>query len=85
MVIGISVDKLEDQEKFTKDRMLNFPLMADPGKTATEAYGALAPSGRASRYTYVIDKKGIVREVYTKVGTEPHPGEVLNYVKENLK
>jgi peroxiredoxin Q/BCP len=85
VVIGISVDKLEDQDKFTRDRELNFPLMADPDKKATEAFGALGTSGRANRYTYVIDKKGVVRQVYTKVSTTEHPKEVLDYVKDNLK
>jgi peroxiredoxin Q/BCP len=85
VVIGISVDKLEDQQKFTEKEKLNFPLLADPEKKVTEAFGALSPRGFASRYTFVIDKNGVVRKVYTE-GVQPkaHPAEVLAYVKENL-
>jgi peroxiredoxin Q/BCP len=84
VVIGISTDKLDDQMKFTDKEKLNFPLFADPDKKATKAFGALSDRGFASRYTFVIDKKGIVRKIYTKVTPADHPEEVLKYVKENL-
>jgi peroxiredoxin len=38
----------------------------------------------ASRYTFVIDKEGIIRKVYLKVNTQSHPEEVLAFVKESL-
>ena len=86
MVVGISVDKLEDQVKFTDKEKLNFPLLADTEKTVTKAYGVLnEKGGYANRSTFVIDKKGVVRKIYTKVDTGKHPDEVLEYVKENLK
>ena len=86
VVIGISCDKLEDQQKFTEKENLNFPLLADPDKKVTEAFGALNPErGLPSRYTYVIDKKGVVRKVYKTVTPARHPDEVLDYIKENLK
>lgn len=84
VVLGISTDDLEAQDKFTKKEKLNFPLLADPEKKVTKAYGALSPRGFANRYTYVIDKKGVLRQVYTKVSPATHPDEVLSYIKENL-
>jgi peroxiredoxin len=39
----------------------------------------------ASRYTFVIDKQGTVRKVYTTVNPQNHPAEVVKFVKENLK
>ena len=84
VLIGISTDKLDAQEKFVKKETLTFPLLADPEKTTTKAYGALGLAGYASRYTFVIDKTGTLRKVYTKVGAAKHPDEVLDYVKENL-
>jgi len=84
VVIGISVDKLEDQQRFTAKEKLNFPLLADDGKEVTKAYGALGTSGVASRYTFIIDKQGTIRKVYTKVSPNSHPEEVVTFVKENL-
>ena len=84
MLLGISVDPLDVQQQFTDKEKLNFPLFADPDKKATEAFGALSDRGFASRYTFVIDKKGIVRKIYKKVTPADHPEEVLKYIKENL-
>ena len=64
MVIGISVDTLADQQKFTDKEHLNFPLVADSDKKAAKAYGALGPRGYANRYTFVIDKQGVVRSLF---------------------
>ena len=83
--MGISADTLELQQKFTDKEKLTFPLIADPEKTAIKAFGALMPNGKfANRYTFVIDKQGVIRKVYTKVGPGGHPDEVLKFVKENL-
>lgn len=84
VILGISTDTLELQEKFTTKEKLTFPLFADTEKTVTKAYGALNAKGVASRYTYVIDKKGVLRKIYTKVSPAKHPDEVLDYIKENL-
>jgi peroxiredoxin Q/BCP len=84
VVIGISTDKLEDQQKFTDKEKLNFPLLADSDKKIAEAFGVLSPNGFASRQTFIIDKKGVVRKIYTKVTPKDHPEEVVSYIKEKL-
>jgi peroxiredoxin Q/BCP len=84
VVIGISTDNLDDQQKFTDKEKLNFPLIADSSKEATKAYGALSPRGFANRYTFVIDKQGMIRRTYLQVDPAKHPEEVLKFVKENL-
>lgn len=86
VVIGISTDMLEDQVKFIDKENLNFPLLADKEKTVTKQFGVLNDkNGFANRWTFIIDKKGVVRKIYDKVDTAKHPDEVLEYVKENLK
>jgi peroxiredoxin Q/BCP len=84
VVIGISVDKLADQQKFTDKENLNFPLYADPEKKVAKKFGVLSPKGYANRVTFVIDKKGVVRKIYEVKDVKKHPEEVLEYVKENL-
>jgi peroxiredoxin Q/BCP len=85
VVIGISVDKLDDQVKFTDKENLNFPLLADVEKSLTKSMGALGKNGFASRYTYVIDKKGTVVKIYKTVKPAEHPEEVLKYIEENVE
>ena len=85
MVLGVSVDTLDDEQKFTDKEKLTFPILADADKTAAAAYGVLSDKGYANRTTFVIDKKGVVRKVYPSVSSAgDHPDEVLQYVKKNL-
>ncbi|MFO0809115.1 MAG: peroxiredoxin [Gemmataceae bacterium] len=81
VVIGISTDNADDQKKFIDKEHLNFPLIADPEKKATQAFGALNERGMAFRYTFVIDKTGVIRKTYLKVDPNKHPPEVLEFVK----
>jgi thioredoxin-dependent peroxiredoxin len=85
VIIGISTDPLSKQEEFTKKEGLTFPLFADPELKATQAFGVLVPERKAAkRVTFVIDKQGVIRKVYTEVKPDKHPQEVLEFVKENL-
>ena len=85
MVLGISTDKLDAQDKFTDKEKLNFPLLADADKKVAKECGVLnAGNGFASRSTFVIDKKGTVRKIYSMAKADKSPQEVLNYVRENL-
>jgi peroxiredoxin Q/BCP len=85
VVLGISTDTLTDQAKFTEKESLNFPLLADADKKVAQEYGVLNPArGFASRATFVIDRKGIVRKVYPAANADKNPQEVLDWVRENL-
>lgn len=83
--MGISVDPLEAQEKFTKKEELTYPLLADPEKKTAKAYGVLAPAGYSKRVTFVIDKKGVIRKIYPNANASKNAEEVLDWIKENLK
>lgn len=83
-MIGISTDKLEQQQQFTDKESLNFPLYADANKKVAKAFGVLMPNGYAQRATFVIDKKGIVRKIYPKANASTHPQELLAYVKAHF-
>jgi thioredoxin-dependent peroxiredoxin len=89
VVVGISTDTLDKQQQFTDKEKLNFPLLADTEKKVTQAFGVpLLKRGErefAERYSFIIDKTGTIRKVYTKVTPANHPQEVVTFVKENLK
>jgi peroxiredoxin Q/BCP len=87
VIIGISEDNLADQEKFTEKEKLNFPLFADNEQKAAMAFGTIRADKKTMtrRETFVIDKKGVIRKIYTEVKPEPHPDEVFTWIKENLK
>jgi peroxiredoxin len=63
-VLGISVDGIWCHLAFSKDRKLNFPLLADfePKGDIAKKYGAYKEKiGESGRALFVIDSQGIVR------------------------
>lgn len=58
-----SVDTVEKNTEFAKEYELDFPVLADPEKTMTEAFGVLSERGFANRWTYYIDAEGVVVKI----------------------
>jgi thioredoxin-dependent peroxiredoxin len=87
-VIGISADSSASHTKFTEKHGLNFPLLADPENKVTGLYGVYKMKslyGRQfigiERTTFVIDKSGVVRRVFSKVKVNGHTDEVIEALK----
>ena len=53
-----STDDAETNRKFAEANGADFPVLADPDKTAAAAYGVLSPAGYATRWTFYIDAGG---------------------------
>jgi peroxiredoxin Q/BCP len=63
-VLGISVDKPEANKKFATEIGATFPILSDPEKTTTKAYGVLNLIRLfANRVTFVIDKDGVIQHI----------------------
>ena len=84
-VIGVSRDSVESHQKFKEKYQLSFPLASDTDGSVTEAYGVWGEKsmyGRKymgiERSTFLIDKKGIIRDIWRKVKVPGHAAEVLD-------
>ncbi len=62
-----SVDKPEDNKGFAEKNEATFPILSDPDKTMTAAYGVLSDRGYARRWTYYIDQNGIIQKIDREV------------------
>ncbi|MGA7923680.1 MAG: peroxiredoxin [Thermoplasmata archaeon] len=71
-VVGVSVDEVEDQEKFAGKYQLPFPLVSDTSKAVSESYGTLGGGGRSRRVTFLMDPGGKVLEVVDDRDAEKH-------------
>lgn len=71
-VLGISGDPPSSHERFAKDERLPFPLLSDTNGSVRKAYGVKSTFGIAGRVTFVIDKQGIIRHVYS---SQAHPSK----------
>ena len=87
-VVGISRDSVASHDKFKKKYQLPFALGSDTEGKVTEAYGVWVEKsmyGRKymgiERCTVLVDKAGVVRNVWHKVKVPGHVGEVLKAVQ----
>ncbi|QNF33600.1 thioredoxin-dependent thiol peroxidase [Adhaeribacter swui] len=83
-VIGVSVDSEKSHQKFIKKFELPFTLLSDIDKKMVEAYGVWQEKsmyGRkymgTMRYTFIIDEKGIIQDIITKVDTKDHASQLV--------
>lgn len=60
VVLGISPQSVESHERFTREKSLNVPLLADEDKRVAKAYGIVA-GPMLRRATFVIDEDGVIR------------------------
>ena len=76
-----SVDKPEDSKGFAEQNKAKFPILSDPDKSMSKAYGALSMIGLDHRWTFYIDKQGIIRKIDRSV----NPKTAGTTLVENLE
>jgi thioredoxin-dependent peroxiredoxin len=78
-VLGISSDSVESHRRFAENNGLPFPLLSDEGDKVRELYGVPKTLGLLpGRVTYVIDRDGVVRHVFSsQVAVHRHVEEAL--------
>jgi thioredoxin-dependent peroxiredoxin len=84
VVIGISADSIASHNKFAEKYKLSFILLSDETKKAIKAYGVWKEKsmyGRKyfgiERTTFLIDEKGIIRNIFKKVKVDGHAEVVI--------
>jgi peroxiredoxin Q/BCP len=82
-VIGVSSDSVDSHGRFASKHNLPFQLAADPGGTVRAAYGVPSTLGvLPGRVTYVIDREGVVRHVFSsQVQFGTHVEQALDVVR----
>ncbi len=83
-VVGVSPDSASSHQKFITKYNLSFNLIADTEKAILQDYGVWGEKsmyGRkymgVFRTTFVIDEKGIIEKVITKVDTKNAAAQIL--------
>lgn len=82
-IFTASVDDAETNTKFAKSLNAEYPILADPTKTTAEAYGVVH-EGRAvpERWTFYIDKEGVVRAIDKQIRTDMAAEDTVEKLKE---
>ena len=91
-ILGISKDSVESHRKFKEKYQLPFTLLSDPDARVLNQYGVWKEKvlyGRkfmgTERATFLIDEKGIIRKIYTKVKPEGHAQTCLVDLTKDTK
>jgi thioredoxin-dependent peroxiredoxin len=89
VIIGISADSADMHKKFIHKYDLPFELLSDGTKEVIEKYGVWKEKSMygkkymgIERTTFLIDEKGIVKNVFRKVKVTGHIEELLKILKE---
>ena len=84
-VIGVSMDKVEDQKSFKDKNKFPFPLLADSDGKVVEAFGVeKIRDGICARQSFLV-KDGSVIWVDAKAKTAEHAGDVLKALDDLAK
>ena len=83
MVFGISSDSVASHKQFSSDHALPFTLLSDRTGEVRKLYSVAKTLGLLpGRVTYVIDKKGIVKHIYSsQLNYQKHIEEALSALK----
>jgi thioredoxin-dependent peroxiredoxin len=87
-ICGISADVIESHEKFKRKMAFPFELLSDPDKKVCKLYDVIQEKSMygkkflgIERSTFLIDGKGLLRQVWRKVKVNGHAAQVLAAVK----
>jgi peroxiredoxin Q/BCP len=83
-VLGISSDSAESHGNFARECGATFPMLADSGGKVRESYGAVSFGLAPGRVTFVIDKEGIVRHIFSShLRPKQHVSDAIEALKAN--
>ncbi len=83
-LLGISMDSEQSHRNFAEKHGLPFPLLADPTREVTHAWGVetgIGPLKVARRVTFVLDRRGRIAHVFDPVKVAGHTEEVLRVLE----
>jgi thioredoxin-dependent peroxiredoxin len=80
VILGVSVDSKESHQQFCAKDSLTFRLLSDTDHKVVSDYGSLSDyhgNAMAARNTFLIDPKGKIVKVWTKVNPSTAASDVL--------
>ena len=89
VLLGVSPDTEKSHQNFKKKFELPFPLISDTEKVVANAYGVWQEKSMYGRKymgiirsTFIIDEKGKIKAIFSKVKVSGHVDEVLKALSE---
>ncbi len=87
-VLGVSIDSEKSHKKFAEKYSLPFPLIADTSRKIVDDYGVWKKKSLYGktflgivRTTFIIDEKGVIEKIISKVETKTHSDQIFSLFK----
>jgi peroxiredoxin Q/BCP len=77
-----SVDSVGANTRFAESLGLSYPILSDATKEVARAYGVLAASGFASRWTFYIGADGRILDIDKRVSAASHGRDIVAKLTE---
>lgn len=88
VIVGVSVDSTDSHKEFCAEQSLTFKLLSDEQKKVVSQYGSTMEMNGATiaaRNTFLVDPKGKIAKVWTKVDPNSHSEDVLATLNQVAK
>ncbi len=76
-------DGEKGNKAFAESLKLDYPILSDPEKKVAEAYGVVHEGRQLpERWTFYIDKDGVIKHIDQKVNARDHGKDVVKKLEE---
>ena len=76
-----SVDAPETNKAFAEEHGASFPILSDPDRTVSSAYGVLSDHGFANRWTFFVDPEGVIARVDREVDARTAGADLVKHLE----
>ena len=81
-LFAISSDTVEAQEKFVGEYNVPYLHLSDTQKDTCKKYPGTNIAGLAKRATFIIDKNGIIKNIFRDIDVKNHGKQIVESLKK---
>ena len=81
-IFAISSDTVEAQKKFVDEYDIPYLHLSDAKKGTCKKYPGTNIAGLAKRVTFIIDKNGIIKNIFRNINVQNHGKQIVDFLKK---
>jgi len=81
-LFAISIDTVESQKKFVEEYSIPYLHLSDTQKDTCKKYSGTNIAGMAKRATFIIDKNGIIKNIFQDIDVKNHGNQIVESLKK---
>ena len=81
-LFAISIDNVESQKKFVEEYKIPYLHLSDTQKNTCKKFAGLNIAGLAKRSTFIINKNGIIKNIFRNIDVQNHGKQIVEFLKK---